>query len=270
MMRPSTVLWIALAGGVGVGVYQLKHRVQALEDDLFRLNRSIVQEQDSIHVLRAEWAYINQPQRLEALAQRHLSMQVMTPTQMGQVADLPRRPPPPPAPVTPPEPVLAALPASPPPGPAAAAPPAGAARQRPADAAARSAGAQNAPSQSAQSQTGASQSAPSQPPLSQTEARAPAEGRASAPAARASVPALAPNSRLLPASAQVRAAAEPSIADLLAAMRPPPASGDGDAYAGARVREGRASPPAARMPAPRTLANPDIQAAGGPAAVGGR
>src|SRR5207342_1992448 len=64
MMRPSTVLWIALAGGVGIGVYQLKHRVQALEDELFRLNRAIVQEQDAIHVLRAEWAYINQPQRL--------------------------------------------------------------------------------------------------------------------------------------------------------------------------------------------------------------
>jgi hypothetical protein len=41
----------------------------------------------------------------------------------------------------------------------------------------------------------------------------------------------------------------------------------GDAYAGAH---GRASPPAARMPAPRVLATPDIQAAGGPAALGGR
>jgi hypothetical protein len=257
MMRPSTVLWIALAGGVGVGVYQLKHRVQALEDDLFRLNRAIVQEQDAIHVLRAEWAYINQPQRLEALAQRHLSMQAMTPAQMGQVADLPRRPPPPPVA---PEPVIAFLPAVPATAPAVAA-------ARPL---------QN--TQTAPAQTAPIQTAPSQTAQSQTEGRAPAEGRASAPAARAPVPALASNSRPpAPASAatQPRLAAEPSIAELLGAMRPPPARAAGDAYAGAQnSRDGiareRASPPAARMPAPRGLASPDIQAAGGPATIGGR
>jgi len=256
MMRPSTVLWIALAGGVGVGVYQLKHRVQALEDELFRLNRAIVQEQDAIHVLRAEWAYINQPQRLEALAQRHLSMQAMTPAQMGQVADLPRRPPPPPVAA---EPVLAALPAAP-----ATAPAVGAARTPQ--------GARATPSQTPSPQT------PSAQTPSPTEGRAPAEGRASAPAARAPLAALAPNSRApapAPTTAQPRQAAEPSIAELLGAMRPPPARAGGDAYAGvtnardANPRDGRASPPAARMPAPR-LASPDIQAAGGPAAIGGR
>jgi hypothetical protein len=230
MMRPSTVLWIALAGGVGVGVYQLKHRVAALEDDLFRLNRQIVQEQDAIHVLRAEWAYINQPQRLEALAQRHLSMQAMTPAQMGQVADLPRRPPPPATPVANPEPVLAALPA-PPAAPQAAAP------------------ARPSPSPTTNSQTA----------NSQTEGRAPAESRAGAPAARAPVAAPAPNSRPAPTPAPAAASREPSIADLLAAMRPPPSSGTGDPYAGS----GRASPPAARMPAPRAFGSPDILQAGG-------
>src|SRR5262249_51930285 len=180
-----------LAGGVGVGVYQLKHRVQALEDELFRLNRTIVQEQDTIHVLRAEWAYINQPQRLEALAQRHLSMQAMTPAQMGQVADLPRRPPPPPTPVAPPpEPVLASLPA------AQAAATAG--RPRAGDAAARTVALQAMPAPTAQnvpSQNVASQTVSSPTALPQTEGRPPAEGRASAPAARAPIPALASNSR---------------------------------------------------------------------------
>jgi hypothetical protein len=113
MIRPSTILWIALAGGVGVGTYQLKHRMLAFEDELARINRQVTAEQQAIHVLRAEWAYITQPQRLQPLANRHLDMNTMTPAQIGRVADLPARPPAPPAP---PEPQIQA--ASPPPAPA--------------------------------------------------------------------------------------------------------------------------------------------------------
>jgi hypothetical protein len=91
MIRPSTFLWMGLAGAVGFGLFQLKHEVQALEDEMFRLNRSIVAEQQAIHVLKAEWSYINQPQRLSSLASRHLDLQPMKPTQLGGLADLPVR-----------------------------------------------------------------------------------------------------------------------------------------------------------------------------------
>jgi len=91
MIRPTTLLWMGLAGAVGFGLFQLKHQVQALEDEMFRLNRAIVGEQQAIHVLKAEWSYINQPQRLEALAARHLDLHAMKPTQLGGLADLPMR-----------------------------------------------------------------------------------------------------------------------------------------------------------------------------------
>lgn len=91
MIRPTTVLWMGLAGAVGFGLFQLKHEVQALEDEMFRLNRNIVAEQQAIHVLKAEWSYINQPQRLQALAARHLDLQPMKPVQLGGLADLPMR-----------------------------------------------------------------------------------------------------------------------------------------------------------------------------------
>lgn len=91
MIRLSTLLWVALAGAVGFGLFQLKHEVQALEDEMFRLNRSIVAEQQAVHVLKAEWSYINQPQRLQALAARHLDLQPMKPAQLGSIADLPVR-----------------------------------------------------------------------------------------------------------------------------------------------------------------------------------
>lgn len=109
MIRPATAFWIALAGCVGFGLYHLKHEVQALEDDLFRVNRQILAEQEAIHVLHAEWNYMNQPARLQALASRHLDLQPMKTSQIGTLADLPRRPGEA-APATPPAPVVPAVP----------------------------------------------------------------------------------------------------------------------------------------------------------------
>jgi len=90
MIRPATAFWIVLAGCAGFGLYHLKHEVQALEDQLFRVNRSILAEQEAIHVLHAEWSYMNQPARLQALAARHLDLQPTKPSQLGTLATLPR------------------------------------------------------------------------------------------------------------------------------------------------------------------------------------
>ena len=109
MIRPATLFWIALAGCVGFGLYHLKNEVQSQEDELFRVNRTILAEQEAIHVLRAEWSYLNQPARLQALATRHLDLQPTKPSQLGTIASLPPLPPPPPA--------LAALPVPPAPAP---------------------------------------------------------------------------------------------------------------------------------------------------------
>ena len=89
MIRLATLLWIAIAGVMGYGLYQLKHEVMSLENELGRVNRQIVREQENIHVLRAEWAYTNQPQRLQALAQRHLDLVPMSPRQFGRLDALP-------------------------------------------------------------------------------------------------------------------------------------------------------------------------------------
>jgi hypothetical protein len=91
MIRPTTLLWVGLAGAVGFGLFQLKHEVQELEDEMFRLNRAVIAEQQAIHVLKAEWSYINQPERLQALAARHLDLRPMKPEQFGELAELPVR-----------------------------------------------------------------------------------------------------------------------------------------------------------------------------------
>ncbi len=92
MIRLSTIVWLSIALAIGSGMFILKHEVQALEDELFRLNRAILAEQQAIHVLRAEWSYVNQPQRIEELARRHLELKPVRPEQLGGVSDLPFRP----------------------------------------------------------------------------------------------------------------------------------------------------------------------------------
>lgn len=74
MIGRGTLLWIALAGMTGYAMFQFKVEVIALEEELAERNRDILAVQESIHVLTAEWAYLNDPARLAALAERHLAL----------------------------------------------------------------------------------------------------------------------------------------------------------------------------------------------------
>jgi cell division protein FtsL len=102
MRGRSTFLWLTLAIIVGVGLFHVKYEVQALEEELARLNAAILKEQQQIHVLRAEWSYLNTPSRLEELAARHLDLGPVETAQIGSVSSLAWRPPsPPPSPKRP-------------------------------------------------------------------------------------------------------------------------------------------------------------------------
>lgn len=87
-----TLFWIALAVMVGFGLFQVKYEVQSLEDELRHLNAEITAEQELLHVLRAEWAYLNRPARLEDLSARYLSLQQPTADQIRALETLPPRP----------------------------------------------------------------------------------------------------------------------------------------------------------------------------------
>jgi len=112
------LVWLVLASCIGWAVYQMKYEVQQLEGRLAKVNREILQDQESIQVLKAEWSYLNQPARLAELATRFLQLEPVAPKQMVSLAELPRRipgaaptlvakaPEPPPAPAARPAPDL--------------------------------------------------------------------------------------------------------------------------------------------------------------------
>jgi hypothetical protein len=85
------LVWLVLASCIGWSVYQMKYEVQRLEDRLARVNRQILADQESIQVLKAEWSYLNQPARLQALASRFLQLEPVQGRQMVTLANLPTR-----------------------------------------------------------------------------------------------------------------------------------------------------------------------------------
>lgn len=91
MKGRATLFCICLAVAVGFGLFHVKYKVQALEEELSQLNARIVHEQEQLHVLRAEWAYLNRPERLEELNGRFLQLGPLVPAQIGRLEELPTR-----------------------------------------------------------------------------------------------------------------------------------------------------------------------------------
>ncbi len=81
MLRLGMLFWMAAAIGVGLLLYNVKHEVQGLEQQLARTNRAIETTHERIHVLHAEWSLLNDPERLRALSERHLDIVPMRPAQ---------------------------------------------------------------------------------------------------------------------------------------------------------------------------------------------
>ena len=92
MIRIGPLLWLALVALASIGTFQLKYRVQAQEQELTRLDRQIQHDRDDIQVLHAEWAHLNDPNRLSDLARRHLDLAPVAGVQIVKFDVLPQRP----------------------------------------------------------------------------------------------------------------------------------------------------------------------------------
>ncbi|TXH34350.1 MAG: hypothetical protein E6Q98_19040 [Rhodospirillaceae bacterium] len=92
MIRIGVVIWILVLALLGVGLFQVKYNVQAKEAELRHLKRQIDSNLSTIHVLDAEWSYLNDPVRLADLARRHTDLLPTQASQIKNFADLPPRP----------------------------------------------------------------------------------------------------------------------------------------------------------------------------------
>jgi hypothetical protein len=61
-------LWPLPVVALFVGLYELKAMVEDRERELAQIRRAIADEKETVQILRAEWSYLNQPERLQRLA----------------------------------------------------------------------------------------------------------------------------------------------------------------------------------------------------------
>ena len=108
MIRPLTFFCVVLAGTSGLYLYTEKHQTTVLDQKISKVVQETQQIRERTSMLRAEWALLNQPDRLQSLATRFLpQLHPLDPTQFVQLASVEQRLPEVAAP-TAPAPVLAA------------------------------------------------------------------------------------------------------------------------------------------------------------------
>jgi hypothetical protein len=74
-------------------VYEIKFESTLRAERVAKMRADIRRERDAIAALRAEWATLDNPARLQGLARRHLSLRPAEVTQYDTLDRLPERPP---------------------------------------------------------------------------------------------------------------------------------------------------------------------------------
>ena len=95
-MRLIHLIVVAALVIAAVHVYKIKFESTLQAERLAKLGVEIRRERDRIGALRAEWAQLDSPARIQALAQRHLQLKPIDPAQIERLDHLPERPEPPP------------------------------------------------------------------------------------------------------------------------------------------------------------------------------
>jgi len=72
----------------GGALFYVSQRTRDANDEISHIASGIAQEQDSIRVLKAEWSYLNRPERLEKLANKYLKIDKTRPYQFVLIDDV--------------------------------------------------------------------------------------------------------------------------------------------------------------------------------------
>jgi hypothetical protein len=77
--------------GLAIWAYDQNHRTQQATAEVHDLRREIRSLREALGVQRAEWAYLNRPERLRALAEmnfQRLGLMPLVATQFGQIDEI--------------------------------------------------------------------------------------------------------------------------------------------------------------------------------------
>jgi hypothetical protein len=92
MLRLINLAVIAALVGAAGWVYEIKYSATRQAERVAKLRIEIRRERDAIAALRAEWAQLDNPDRIQILAKRHLTMRSIEPIQFDALDRLPEKP----------------------------------------------------------------------------------------------------------------------------------------------------------------------------------
>lgn len=85
--------WLFGASITGAALYGIAYEVERMETELAALELDIGEERSATHGLKAEWAYLARPARIEELSQKFLpQMHSLSASQIGTVDAIPFAP----------------------------------------------------------------------------------------------------------------------------------------------------------------------------------
>lgn len=95
MLKTVDILLVALMLSTAAWTFGIKHEAEVLEEQLRTVERQIAQERDSIALLEADWSLLDQPYRLQRLADAFEGELGLAPAQPEQIVlpdELPAEP----------------------------------------------------------------------------------------------------------------------------------------------------------------------------------
>jgi len=88
MIHRGLLFWSVAAVATAVGLFSVKYKVQDLEEQIDRTNQKIIESQQATHILKIEWAYLNEAERIQRLAQKYLKLDQASISQVARLDTL--------------------------------------------------------------------------------------------------------------------------------------------------------------------------------------
>jgi hypothetical protein len=88
-LRITMLVYMACSACALGAVYLVKYNVQGVQRQVDGLKQELAVEKESLHLLNAEWAYLNRPDRLQRLSDRHLELVPLDSRRMEDISVLP-------------------------------------------------------------------------------------------------------------------------------------------------------------------------------------
>jgi hypothetical protein len=96
MIRTLNIVLTLTSVAALVGVYALKYSVEETASAKAALEHTIARQESDLSMLKADWAYLNQPSHIAPIVERHvadLNLQPLKASQIGSFDLIPMRPP---------------------------------------------------------------------------------------------------------------------------------------------------------------------------------